>query len=109
MAKVSINEKIESFKSAVLNKNWNPRYSMQHVTFCLKVKNINETPQILWEKRVDPLVLSKDIPKDVIESIDSSVKNLEAYPVWKLIAVLFEPGYSRCVMIDYETDEPYIY
>ncbi len=109
MAKENLSQKLESFKSAVLEKNWNPRYSMQHITFCLKVKKENENPQIVWEKRADPLDLVKAIPTDIIESINQSLKSIEAYSDWKLTAVLFEPGYCQSVIIDGDSDEPYVY
>jgi len=109
MANINLTDKLENFKIAVVNKKWDPRHSMQNVTFCLKVKNINEQPQILWEKRANPAELGQAIPKDIVKDIDNSVKDIKTYPAWRLMAVLFEPGYSQCVMVDDETDDPYVY
>jgi len=109
MAKLNLNEKLESFKTAVLSKKWNPRYSMQLVTFCLKVRNGNDSPVIVWEKRADPLILDKVIPNDIVESIDGSIKSIKNSSDWKLSAVLYEPGYNKCVMVDDDDEAPFVY
>ncbi len=109
MADINLMDKLEHFKIAVVNKKWNPRHSMQNVTFCLKVKGVNEGPQVLWEKKANPADLGKAIPKDIVDDIDNSVKDIKSYPEWRLMAVLYEPSYSQCVMVDDETDDPYVY
>lgn len=109
MADINLMDKLENFKIAVVNKKWNPRHSMQNVTFCLKVQQTNERPRILWEKKANPTELDKSLPCDIVESINDSVKDIASVPAWKLMAVLYETGYSQCVMVDGEADEPYVY